>query len=529
MPSLQEFAAGTGLSPDTAQALGAPIDATEHDDEAALERLAALSPIEYDRRRVDEAKALGIRPATLDALIKSRRPKDSASEDGPAGRAFSIDNEAPYAGEVDGGHLLSGIVNALNRHVMLPDGAALPIATWIFGSYVYDSFPLFPKLLITSPEKRCGKSTLAAFLAAHVARALACSSITPAALFRCVEKWRPTLILDEADTFLKDNEELRGVINAGHTQQTAFIIRVCGDDHEPRAFSTWAPMIIAMIKRPADTIVDRSLVVQMRRRMPGEAVEKMPIDFADRCRVTRQKLTRWAADHAGVLGQSPTVPAHSSDRCRDNWTPLFSIAEAIGGDWPTHLEQSFKKLNEDTDDDSAGPAILRDIRSVFQDKGVDRIFSDDLVAALVDMDEAPWSEWRHGKPITMNTLARLLKPFKVSSGEIRIGYDHRKGYEQAKFADAFTRYLSDPPIQTATTRQATADAASGDFQSATPKRDKNESATPKPTAGAGCRVVADGNRGHGPQRSPRLVWLKPAWRETLESDTDTPEIEEGFL
>jgi putative DNA primase/helicase len=461
----------------------------QSDDDAALTRLAKLSPLEYDRCREAEAENLGVRVGTLDKLVGGLRRESSG--DDLSGVAVTIEDEDQYPASVDGAALLGELVATLRRHAIVPDGAALAIALWIFGTYVYDEFALFPKLLITSPEKRCGKSTLATIIGALVSRGLPCSNITAPALFRCIEKWKPTLLLDEADTFIKENEELRGIVNAGHTRASAYVIRLCGDDHEPRKFSVWAPMLIAMIRLPADTIVDRSVTVQMRRKLPGETVTKLPVLFRDDCRVIRQKLTRWAADHVGSFEHTPTVPNHSNDRTVDNWSPLFSIVNAIGGAWPDRLRKSFELMNADIEDDSAGPRILSDIRQIFRDKGIDRIFSDDLVTALCELDEAPWSEWKRGKPITQNSLARMLKNFKVQSGEVRIGYHHRKGYQESDFSDAFARYLSDTPIQSATTRQANNGAASSDFQSATTKTSVAVAKPLKPSNDAACRVVAD--------------------------------------
>jgi putative DNA primase/helicase len=37
-------------------------------------------------------------------------------------------------------------------------------------------------------------------------------------MFRAIAAWTPTLLIDEADSFARDNEELRGVLNSGHTR-----------------------------------------------------------------------------------------------------------------------------------------------------------------------------------------------------------------------------------------------------------------------------------------------------------------------
>jgi hypothetical protein len=271
----------------------------------------------------------------------------------------------------------------------------MAIALWILGTYCYDSFRIFPKLLLSSPEKRCGKSTLLEIIRSMSHRALMASNITPSAIFRCIDAWKPTLLIDEADTFVHGNEELRGIINSGHTKSTAYVIRVVGDNFEPQQFSTWAPMVLAMIKLPPDTILDRSVTIPMRRKLPGESIKRLPVDFPGECRHLRSQCLRWANDHAGVLqGIKPALPESSNDRALDNWTPLLAIAETIGGcidgvPAPALALESFKQLQgtADDEDDGIGPTILRDIRTVFDEgKKYNWLFSVDIVTRLVDME-----------------------------------------------------------------------------------------------------------------------------------------------
>ena len=89
-------------------------------------------------------------------------------------------------------------------------------------------------------------------------RVLSVAGITAAAIFRTVELARPTLLIDEADTFLQQNDELRGVLNSGH-RRGGNVVRLLGDGHEPRQFSTFAPVAIAMIGKLPNTLADRSI------------------------------------------------------------------------------------------------------------------------------------------------------------------------------------------------------------------------------------------------------------------------------
>jgi hypothetical protein len=274
-------------------------------------------------------------------------------------------------------------------------------------------------------------------------------------------------------------------------------------------------MAIAMIKSPPGTILDRSIVVQLRRRLPGEGVEKLPLDFEDACLNLRRRCKRWADDHMEPLRTAaPTLPASANDRALDNWTPLLAIAETIGGDWPDQAHAAFGLLNVEDDDDSIGPMILEDIRRVFDARNQDRLHSADLLAALLDLDERPWSEWRHGKPLTTTGLSRLLKPFRIKSRQLRVGGTNRHGYSRDQFTDAFDRYLGpadcpEPPLRSATTLQPSNGAVSGRIANATAGDDVALRNRRKPSNDAACSSVALQNRVSGQSA------IEPRCREVL--------------
>ena len=93
---------------------------------------------------------------------------------------------------------------------------------------------------------------------------------------RTVEKFRPTLLADELDTFIGRNDELRGILKSGHRRSLACVLRAVGDDFEPRVFSTWSPKMVALIGKLPDTLADRSIPIQMRRKRKGESVMPVP-------------------------------------------------------------------------------------------------------------------------------------------------------------------------------------------------------------------------------------------------------------
>jgi putative DNA primase/helicase len=421
------------------------------DDDAEIERLAELSPIECDRQLKTAANRLGCRVATLKAAVKAKRgkAKDSAGH----GRPLELPEPEPWPDEVVGASLLDEIAATIRRHVVMAEGLVEAVALWIVATHAPDAFVIFPRLVLTSPLKQCGKTTLLDTISHLVPKPLFVGHTTASALFRAIELVRPTLLLDEADSFLAGNEELRGIINLGHRRDGA-VMRSVGENFETRLFSVWAPMAIAAIGRVQETIEDRSIIIPLRRRRPDELVESFRATdqavIAPLQRMRRQ-AARWCADHAEELRKArPEMPAGIYNRAADNWHPPLAIADVAGGGWPDLARRIAGMMVAAASDDDASirVVLLADIRDVFAEKRVDRLSSAELAAALVAIEGRPWGEWKNGKSLTPNGLARLLKPLAVAPSTTKIEGHAAKGYRLDQFEDVFARYLPTPPLAT---------------------------------------------------------------------------------
>src|SRR5262249_8887595 len=148
------------------------------------------------------------------------------------------------------------------------------------------------RLGVRSPTKQCGKTTLLDVIGRLVLRPLPTANVTAAAIFRVVEGHRPTLLVDEVDTFLHENDELRGILNSGH-RKGGTVLRTVGDDFEVRAFGTYAAVAIALIGALPDTLHDRAVTVDLKRRLPSEKVDPFRPDRANNLDVLARKAARW--------------------------------------------------------------------------------------------------------------------------------------------------------------------------------------------------------------------------------------------
>ncbi len=510
------------------------------DDDAVLDFLATLPPLEYDRVRKTEAAKLRVSLATLDRAVSTRRRRLAAAV-GSADKLQLRDFE-PAEGPVDGEQLLSRLVWMLERYVIFPPHGAVAVALWILRAHAHDLFDVNPRLALVSPEKRCGKTTLLELLHCLTPRALLVSNVTSAALFRIIESARPTLLMDEVDSFQDADEELRGILNSGHRRAAAFVLRCVGDEHEPRPFSTWAPIVYAMIGEPPDTLRDRSIFIRMHRRAPNEKVERLRwtgkagAGLQASLVALAEGITRWVQDHTEDLRQhEPMIPDGLHDRAADNWTALLSIAEIVGGEWPERARDAAVALSGDrnVESESVRVQLLSDIRTVFVECKKDRLASKELCANLVLMEEKPWATWKHGHGITPNQLARMLRPFGISSRDIWAkmnGYGVKqgcvKGYLIDDFKEAFDRYLArDLSFSVGkgilTRESARTRTQSGDdslFQDARDAASRLSQNGPNVAPDAASRVLADRNGGfdaqipNGEIIRARLAQIQPLWR-----------------
>ncbi|MBZ0215827.1 MAG: DUF3631 domain-containing protein [Fimbriimonadaceae bacterium] len=463
-------------------------NASRRVDEEHLVELLAMSTIDYDRVRKDAAMTMGIRVSVLDNLVEQKR-----REANPNIESNFIADVEPWDETVDGHELLTDLVSAIERHAKLPTGAAEAIALWTVFAHAHDAARHSPILTLTSPEKRCGKTTVLSLIECLVPRPVQSSNITSAATFRAVDRWNPTLLIDEADTFLDSGDELRGILNSGHRRSSAYVIRAVGEDHEPRQFRTWAPKAIAMIGNLKDTLADRSINIPLRRRLPGEHVEPVNELAEAELRTLNRKTARWVKDNLLTLKNAqPSFPSSLHDRAQDNWRIIFAIADLADGDWPERIRNAAEALTINDDEGSAAVMLLADIKEIFAERDSDKISSADLVHCLNAKKERPWSEWRRGNEMTVRSLSKLLSPFIISPGVIRIGSKTIRGYRHEQFTDTWNRYLSQESLSEASQRNKSQKSANNEqFQNVTINSNVTDGNTENQQKSSPCYGVTD--------------------------------------
>jgi hypothetical protein len=387
--------------------------------------LALLPAVKYEQVRIGFAAKLGMRLSILDKLVKQEQEQHQAPE------RSSCSERKPWLSAVNGGELISELIGDLTRYVSLEPDYAAVASFWTLHTYLVNQTFITPRLAITAPQPRCGKTTLVNWLGTVVQRPMSSVNVSAAAVFHIVEQLQPTLLIDEADTFLATQNELRGILNSGH-QKNGVVHR--WDPHAKciRSYPTFCACAISLIGTLPSTLQDRSVRIRLRRRRPDEPIaslrsDQITDDIARRC-------ARWAADNEP--NADPAIPVELFNRVEDNWRPLLALADVVGGEWPTRLREIAVKIAEleAGEDPSADTQLLRDIHDIFADR--DWVTTNELLTRL----------HRREYSISGKRLANKLKPYGIEPRQERRGERIERGYLAKDFADAFARYLDVPLV-----------------------------------------------------------------------------------
>ena len=409
---------------------------------ATVVDLASLSPLDCDLKRNEVAKEMGVQVKTLDAEVKTARVDVFA----PSSIIFP--DVTPFPEPVNPADLFNEIAKTIQSFVVLDKYQALAMTLWIAMTWLIDVLKVAPLAIINAPERACGKSQLLDITGFLSNKALPSSNITTAGLFRITEMYGPTLLIDEVDTFMRDNNDLKGLINAGHTRNSASVIRIVGENNEPRQFKVFGPKALAGIsleRHLPDSTMSRAIVFNMRRKLPSESVQRLRHAEEGLFDKLKAKLARFAIDYADEVRVSrPELPSELSDRAQDNWESLLAIAGCAGADYLQRATEAALKLSITNDSSvSIGTELLQSIRLIFEDQGILKISSATLVDELMSRKDQPWATYNKGWPMSPRQIAQLLKQYGIKPKTIRMkdGYTP-KGYSLDQFDDAFERYLS---------------------------------------------------------------------------------------
>jgi hypothetical protein len=343
----------------------------------------------------------------------------------------------------DAAALLDYVSLYIRRYTSVSESQLAVLALWAVHTYLISEIDCTPYLAITSAEMESGKTRVLEVLKTLVRNPWLTGQVSPAVLFRTVDKKKPTLLLDESDAAFNGDKEyaeaLRGILNTGY-QRNGVASRCVGKDFELKDFSTFCPKAIAGIGKLPGTVASRAIPIRLKRAPRGTVQKFREREVELEVRDIRGAIEVFAGAMKPIIAATrPALPDELSDRQQDAAECLVAIADLAGGNWPSLARTSLISLCIDAqdNDDSIGHILLSDIRSVFDSNAVTDISSSDLAKALAAIETSPWGEWNQGKPISTTKVARLLKPYGIKPHNLRAHH----GYVRNDFVEAWSLYL----------------------------------------------------------------------------------------
>lgn len=357
---------------------------------------------------------------------------------------------------VDGAEVLYAIVRFVRRYVVVTAEQSHVIALWVLHTWAFEASDQSVYLAILSAEKRSGKTRLLEVLGVVVRVPWHAVQPSEAVLYRKIEKDRPTLLLDETDALFSQRgdsraEAVRALLNAG-SRRGVTVPRVLDAKSDKLVdFNVYCPKALAGIGTLPETVGDRSVLIEMKRKRRSDSAERFRLrDVEKEARELRARIEAWTTARIPQLRSArPSLPRELGDRAADGAEPLLALADAAGGPWPEAARKAIVALagEKTEEDESDGVQLLADVRRALailvRTEGTIR-----TERLLEELRALPESRWKRFGPrreeIDALDLARLLRPYGIRPARIREGAETVRGYHVPAFADAFERYLSEP-------------------------------------------------------------------------------------
>jgi len=393
----------------------------------------------------EAAHEAGLDSAEIPGTIRS------AASNGAGKASKPID-----AKTLDVAALLDNVVAFLQRFgVYADEHQPVALALWAVHTHCFGAADATPYLIVSSPAPQSGKSRVGDVLELLVRAPLPTADASAASVYRSIQLWEPTLIMDEIDTVFRrggddDSADLRRILNAGFARGR-YAIRVEGKDRTPTKYATFCPKLLIGIDKGTtpDTIQTRSIPVRIHRKKRTESVERFRRKLvAKEGSELHGNLAAWGKAHVEQLAKAhPELPDELDDRQQDIWEPLLAIADMAGATWGERARTAAKALHGAGGESATeGVSLLGAIKEAFDTTKATRLPTGVLLTALINQ-EGPWADRWENAVSRDNVkgpgaqLAGLLRPYGIRSKQIRIGEQNVRGYERHQFKAAWGRYL----------------------------------------------------------------------------------------
>src|SRR5262249_2884263 len=256
---------------------------------------------------------------------------------------------------------------------------------WALHTHVFRQFLHSPRLIVRSPEAETGKTLLMCCLRELTYNPLLTGDASAATIYYRLKEFPDTTFL------IHEPEHSRHLWGADMTFLSVFdngyrqgipAHRVIG--RKVDEFPCFGPLALAGVakRRYSKQMLSRSFLIDTQQSSGGED-ELFPNDLE--CARVRSFIREWTP----TFQRPKDCKLLFRGRARNNWRVVIEIAETLG--YPATARAAAMALHRPSDD----PVILLlfDIRRIFVQRGVDRMWTPELLEALHGLEDGHWDEF----------------------------------------------------------------------------------------------------------------------------------------
>lgn len=184
--------------------------------------------------------------------------------------------------------LLSDVEEFIRSHVELPEPEYYTVcASWVIATYTLREYTNAPRLILHGPT-HSGKTRTIDTLKLLCYRGLVFIDPTGPALFRTIEKYRPTILIDEGqqqfDKHVKNPLHSTFVAGFDSGRRIPRVVGGMDGDYDVDYFEPYCFMVLSMTRLPPADWQNRSIVINMQERTDPGLNRRIDFDNAKKLR-----------------------------------------------------------------------------------------------------------------------------------------------------------------------------------------------------------------------------------------------------
>ena len=268
---------------------------------------------------------------------------------------------------LDIARLATEIDTFIKSYLEMPlDSDYLILSMWIFHTYLIENFNTTP-ILYFYGVKETGKSRAGEVLNELAFRAQRLTSLTEATLFRSVELFKPTLIIDEIKLLGKGgNQGLADLMKTTYKRGlkvSRINLNKYGED-QIEYFDTFSPLVICTTETIPDIIESRCILFIMQKNSNPQIEKMIDKKWANDL---RERLTVFRANY--INKELPEAQHIARGRLNEIMFPLYQSLLLFGPERKDEFIDTVKRIQknkENEDGMSLEAEIVKAINDEYQ-------------------------------------------------------------------------------------------------------------------------------------------------------------------